>query len=171
MISFDDGRRSLYDIAFPVLKSHGFPAALFIYTDFIGDKNALSWAQLQEMAEKGFDIQSKTETHRDMTRLNEGESFEEYFKAVRMEIVRSKQIIEKKMNHPCRYFAYPYGKSNHLVTALLKKEGYRAAFTSAGGSNPFHVNNYLIGRSIVHGGWDLDKFKAILSVFHKSELK
>jgi len=171
VITFDDGRRSLYDIAFPVLKDYGFRAVLFIRTDFIGGKDAVSWEQLREMAENGFDIQSKAKTHRDMTRLNKGESFEEYFKAVQMEIVQSKQIIEKRLNHPCQYLAYPYGKSNHLVSALLKKEGFRAAFTLAEGGNPFYVDRYLINRSVVHGGWDLARFKASLSIFHKSELK
>ena len=35
VITIDDGYRSTYDIAFPILQKYGFTAALFIYTDFV----------------------------------------------------------------------------------------------------------------------------------------
>ncbi len=171
VITFDDGWSSLYDIAFPVLRAYGFSATIFVYTDFIGNKKALSWKQLLELVKNGFDVQSKTRTHRDMTKLNEGESFKEYFKAVKMEISQSKRIIEEKLKRKCKYMAYPYGKTNSLVTALLKQEGYCAAFTVKRGSNPFYVNKYLINRSVIHGGLDMEQFKDNLSIFSKSELK
>jgi len=34
LITIDDGYRSAYDIAYPILKKYGFKATLFIYTDF-----------------------------------------------------------------------------------------------------------------------------------------
>jgi peptidoglycan/xylan/chitin deacetylase (PgdA/CDA1 family) len=36
VITIDDGYRSIYDIAYPLLKEYGFTATMFIYTDFIG---------------------------------------------------------------------------------------------------------------------------------------
>ncbi|MBW1900483.1 MAG: polysaccharide deacetylase family protein [Deltaproteobacteria bacterium] len=171
VITFDDGWRSLYDIAFPVLKRNGFPATLFIYTDFIGGTKALSWEQVDELAKNGFDVQSKTMTHRDLTKLNKGESFKEYFKTVQRELSQSKKIIEKQLGRKCKYMAYPYGVTNNLATALVKKEGYRAAFTIKRGSNPFYVDNYRINRSVIHGSDNMEQFKDNLSVFSRSELR
>jgi len=171
VITFDDGRQSIYHIAFPVLRDFGFPASLFISTDLIGGEKALSWKQIKELAENGFDVQSKTRTNRDMTKLKKGESFEEYFRAVQTEISQSKKIIEKKVKKQCIYMAYPYGWANSLVAAVLKKEGYRGAFTQNRGSNPIYVDKYLINRSVIHGGCNLKQFRANLSVFNKSELK
>ncbi len=171
VITFDDGWRSVYDIAFPVMREYGFPATLFIYTDFIGGGKALSWKQLNELAEHGFEIQSKTVSHRNLTNKKAGESFEDYFKAVKTEISESKRIIERRLNRKCLYMAYPYGRAGSLIIAVLKEEGYRGAFTLNSGGNPFFVDNFLIHRTVIGGETDLNRFKDCLSVFTRAELK
>jgi peptidoglycan/xylan/chitin deacetylase (PgdA/CDA1 family) len=42
MISFDDGYRDNYELAFPALKSHGVPATFFLATQFL-DQPYVSW--------------------------------------------------------------------------------------------------------------------------------
>jgi peptidoglycan/xylan/chitin deacetylase (PgdA/CDA1 family) len=170
-ITFDDAWGSIYDIAFPVLKKYGFPATFFIYTDFIGGGKAMSWAQIQTLSEHGFDIQCQTKTHRDLTLLKKNESFEEYFKALEMEIDYPNTLMERKLKKKCKYLAYPYGKTNDIIIAILKKQGYRAAFTVEWGSNPFFVDKYRIHRSIIHGKHDIESFKKNLSVSRKNKLK
>jgi len=171
VLTFDDGWRSFYDIAYPILQKHRFPATLFIYPDFIGARSALSWAQLKELADNNMEIQCQSLTHRDLTTLKEKESFEEYFDSLNREILGSKQLIEKRLNRKCTCFTYPYGASNQLVTALVKKHGYRAAFTVRRGSNPFFINNFMINRTIIYGNDDLEKFKKSLGVFQKLSLQ
>jgi len=170
-ITFDDAWGSIYDIAFPVLKKYGFPATFFIYTDFIGGGKAMSWDQIQTLSEQGFDIQCQTKTHRNLTKRKKNESFEEYFKALEKEIDYPKTLIETKLKKKCQYLAYPYGITNDLIVAILKKQGYRAGFTVERGSNPFFVDKYRIHRSIIHGKYDIESFKNNLSVFQKNELK
>jgi len=131
----------------------------------------LSWAQLKELAEHNMEIQCQSLTHRDLTTLKEKESFEEYFDSLNREILGSKQLIEKRLNRQCTCFTYPYGASNQLVTALVKKHGYRAAFTVRRGSNPFFINNFMINRTIIYGNDDLEKFKKGLGVFQKLSLQ
>ena len=46
-ITMDDGYRSTYQVAYPLLKKYGFTATLFIYTDFVGaSRLAVTWSQL-----------------------------------------------------------------------------------------------------------------------------
>ena len=54
-----------------------------------------------------------------------------------MEINYPKKLIKSKLNIDCKYLAYPYGETNNLVIALLKKYGYQAAFTIDRKPNPF----------------------------------
>ncbi len=167
VITIDDGWYTLYDIAFPILKKYGFTPTLFVYTDFIGGGKAMSWEQVKELSENGFDIQCKTRTHRNMKRLRENESLKEYVASIEMELLYPKKLIKKRLGKECICLAYPYGETNDLVIALLKKHDYRAAFTATGKSNPFFVDQFRIHRAEVYGHDDLETFKEKLAVFER----
>jgi peptidoglycan/xylan/chitin deacetylase (PgdA/CDA1 family) len=165
VITIDDGWKSLYTIAYPILKKYNFPATLFVYTDFIGGRKALTWKQIKALAEDGFDIQCHSKTHRYLTRIKDGETFDRFFKEIEKELSHPQKLVRQKVNRDCSCLAYPYGKTNSLVAAMLKNHGYRAAFTVTRGGNPFYLNNYNINRSAIYGHYDLEKFKSNLDVF------
>ena len=165
VITFDDAWRSAYDIAVPILIKYGFTATFFIYTDFIGGGKALSWKNIKELSKSGFDIQCQTKTHRNLSIPKKNESFKEYFNAIEEEIAYPKNLFKKMLDKDCRYLAYPYGETNNLVIAILKKYGYRAAFNLRRESNPFFIDKFKINRSVIYGNYDMERFKACASVF------
>jgi peptidoglycan/xylan/chitin deacetylase (PgdA/CDA1 family) len=171
VLTFDDAWRSIFDIALPILIKYDFKATFFIYTDFIGGGKAMTWKQIETLSKIGYDIQCQTKTHRNLAFPRKNESFKNYFKSIEMEISYPKQLIKKNLNIDCKYLAYPYGETNNLVIAMLKKHGYRAAFTIERRSNPFFIDKYRICRSVIYGSYDMDEFKNNLSVFQKNELK
>ena len=172
VITIDDGWRSAYDIALPILKKYGYPATLFVYTDLIlGGQKTLSWELVQKMARSGLDMQGHSKTHRDLTLMNQKESFKEYFEAIEGELSKSAGTIKAKAGKDIKYLAYPNGETNHLVIELVQKEGYLGAFTAKRGGNPFFIHNYRINRSMIYGDFDLNQFEKNLAVFSDEALR
>ncbi len=172
VITIDDGWRSAYEIAYPILKAQGFPATLFVYTDLIlGGEKTLSWDLVKELAENGIDIQCHTKSHFDLTLIDKKDSFKDYFNRVEEEISACTNLVKKRVNRQARYLAYPFGTTNHLVVALLKKHGYRGAVTVKRGGNPFFVQNFRVNRSMIYGEYTLDRFKKNLVVFQEEVLQ
>ena len=171
VITIDDGWLSTYDIAYPILKKFEFSATLFVYTDFIGGEKAMNWSQILEMYENGFDIQSHTMSHQSLTILNENEPFKNYFEFLIREIEGSKKVIEDYLGSDCRYLAYPFGETNDFVVSLVKKLGFRAAFTVSRGSVPFFANRFSIRRSVIYGDADMNEFVKNISFRENITLK
>jgi hypothetical protein len=46
VITIDDGYRATYQVAYPILRKHGFPATVYLYSDFAGAGDALTWPQM-----------------------------------------------------------------------------------------------------------------------------
>lgn len=165
VITIDDGWRSAYEIAYPILKRYGYPATLFVYTDFIGQgRNSLTWAMIAEMEAGGIDIQCHTKSHRNLARREGKESYAEYFKAVRRELLESAQLLANRLRKEIRYLAYPFGDTNGLVVAVARKAGYRGALTVERAATPSFAPRYRVGRAIVYGGYDLRDFERNLAV-------
>lgn len=171
VITFDTTERWVYETAYPILKSHGFTAAVFITANQIGKTDQLDWSMLSEMAAEGFDIGAAGQTGRRLTKVKTKGGTKENIAFVEEEILGPQKQIESHLKMPCRYFAYPYGQSDDLVVALLKKHGYRAAFTRKQGDNPFYVDNFKIYRTTIGAKGSHMRFDQNLTTFVSADLQ
>jgi peptidoglycan/xylan/chitin deacetylase (PgdA/CDA1 family) len=173
VITVDDGWRSFYEIAYPILKKYGYPATLFVYTDFIlaNGKSQLDWDALREMNQNGVDIQTHTKTHRYLDRRIGSETYKEYFDSIRKELVESAAIIRKNLHVNVRYVAYPFGETNHLVCALLDKLEYRGGLTVERAGASALSNRFRVNRSMIFGTFDIQDFESSLKVFDRQATK
>ena len=135
VLTFDDGWKSFRELAYPILKELGFPATLFIYTDFIGARIALSWPELKDLAQEGFDIQAHSKSHEDMRR-KATESDEEYNRRMQAELVQPLAILQARVGQPVRILAYPYGAHDEEVVKRVRDAGYVAALDVRRQGNP-----------------------------------
>jgi peptidoglycan/xylan/chitin deacetylase (PgdA/CDA1 family) len=123
----------------------------------IMDKELMNWDQLREAYEAGVALGSHTCSHRVLATLNETEQADE--------IIKSKSIIEKKLNIKVRSLAFPVGGLEHFNKITLKhveKAGYDMAFSFNTGVTKFGAfNRFAIPRL----GAPSD-FKSFNALFH-----
>ena len=160
VITIDDGYESVHRVALPLLRKHGFPATLFVYTDFIGAADALSWAQLQELAGSGLiDVQAHSRSHRNLIERHAGESDEQYRQALEAEVRAPREAIERRLPVQVRHFAYPYGDANQALLDALTRHRYQLGLTVHPGGNAFFAQPLMLRRTMIYGDHDLAAFR------------
>ena len=167
IVSFDTTRRWAYETAYPILKSRGLRAAFFIRPDEVGAQDRLTWTEVAEMTAGGMDIGLYGSKITPPAREDVKSFLTTYEKA----FIIPKQVFKARLRTPCRYFAYPGGKTDDLTIAMLKKHGYHAGFTRKRGANPFFADNFKIKRSYIYGHYTMEQFRQNLTTFRSAELK
>ena len=171
LITMDDGYRSVYEIAYPILKKYEFTATLFIYTNFVGlSKMAITWDQLKEMKADGFSIGSHTIYHSDLTIPKDGETEADWMDRINKELYGSKKIIDKKLRQDTYLLAYPYGKYDQRSINIAKEAGYKIAMSVQRGGNPFFANALFLRRDQILQK-DMQAFISRLNTFKPMSLK
>ena len=133
-LTFDDGIRSVFTAALPVLRNRGAPAHLFLTTDAVGGTNRwpsqpataptfemLRWPEVEALHRAGIRIEAHTATHPDLRTLEDA--------AVAEECARADASIERRLGRRPRFFAYPYGYNDARVRAVAGAR-YRACLTT-----------------------------------------
>src|SRR5947207_844826 len=161
IISFDDGWKSQYDVAWPIMKKFGYTFTMFIYTEGVrgghfGGGEAITWEQLAEMRDAGIDIQAHSETHQDLRKpydkiAKKKLSPPEYEQWLQNEVGRCKETLEQRLGIRVNCFAVPYGFYNQHVEDVAKNAGYEGVFTVYGQPITYRSAMDSLGRYLIEG--------------------
>lgn len=164
VITIDDGYESVHRHAFPLLKKYGFPATVFVYTDFIGVGDGLSWPQLQEMQRSGLvDIQSHSKTHRNLVERGAQEGDARYRQAIENEMRVPRELLARRLEGSnIKHIAWPFGDANAIVLDSAARHGFELGATVSPGGNAFFSQPLMLKRTMIFGDLDLEGFKARL---------
>ena len=163
VITIDDGYRSTYDIAWPVLRKFNFPATVFLYTDFVGASDALTWPQMKEMTASGLvDIQPHSKTHANLTMRLADENDARYRERIKREVEAPVDVIRERLGEATVTYAYPYGDVNDVVVEYLRGKGVKLGVTVTPGGNAFFAPAPMLRRTMVYGADDIDVFRSKL---------
>jgi peptidoglycan/xylan/chitin deacetylase (PgdA/CDA1 family) len=155
VITFDDGDRSVYDYAWPILEKYGFNAAYFIITKQVDREweglDFLTWDQLRELHEsRVFTIESHThDLHYKIgdkyspspvfLAASDGRhSFPDYDRwedKVLDDLERSRELIATNVGRAPHHLAWPYGGSNEVVDDLALRAGFSRTYLLKEGMN------------------------------------
>ncbi|MEW6593852.1 MAG: polysaccharide deacetylase family protein [Thermodesulfobacteriota bacterium] len=153
VITIDDGYRTTYTNAWPLLRQYGFPFTVFLYTEGLerGYSNYLTWAQVREMQAAGVDFQDHSYFHHRLA-TRPGKADEAAWRAwIRDDLMRSRQVFAARLGQAPRFFAIPYGQYNTLVLDEAKKLGYEAILTQDGGAVGPETDPFLLPREPILG--------------------
>jgi peptidoglycan/xylan/chitin deacetylase (PgdA/CDA1 family) len=137
-VTFDDGYRSVLEVAKPILDAHGMPATVFLVTDYVGSERSMSWegidrwldgrhadelmpmswAEARQLVDEGWEIGSHTRTHPKLTEVDDAR--------LREELEGSRAECERQLERPCETVAYPYGDLDLRVEEAAMRAGYAA---------------------------------------------
>jgi len=164
VITIDDGFKSTYTLAYPVLKKYNFPATLFLYTNFIEKNNySLTWEEIREMTKNNIEIGSHTLSHCNLLKYKKNEDYETYLARIRREIFLSKEILESKIGKKVKFFAYPYGVYSPIIKNLVIQAGYEGILNANSMNNTLNADSFSLNRQIIFGQSSFNSFVRILN--------
>jgi uncharacterized repeat protein (TIGR02543 family) len=111
-ITFDDGRQTVFDYAYPLLDERGMVATYYVNPDNVGLSGLMTYSELQNLQTDGNEIGNHGKTHTDLTHLSNASLYQE--------IYSSKQTLQSQ-GLTINNFAYPYGSTNNTVDSIVSQ--------------------------------------------------
>lgn len=157
LITIDDGWKSVYTDAYPVLKEFGYPFTLFLYTNYIdGGGSALTTAMIKEMQQHGCTVGSHSVSHPypaavKAERAKGADAFAAYLKK---ELGESRKILRSKFGGNVTTYAYPGGFFTGEMLPIATESGYECLFTVLPGKVTRATSSFTLPRYIILGTHD-----------------
>ncbi len=164
LITIDDGYRSVYEYAYPLLKKYGFPFTVFLYMEGVGRyPDYMTISQLRELLKQGVTLGNHSYSHKRLARAYRWKGRNDYLDELKRDFERSESRFLKLFGEKPKVYAYPYGEYNGLYREIIKERGYLASFTQDSGAVSSETDRFLIPRNPIVGTWaEMKHFKGVL---------
>jgi peptidoglycan/xylan/chitin deacetylase (PgdA/CDA1 family) len=164
VITVDDGWACASSEIFDAMRRRNLPWTLFVYPKIVGrGSHAVTWRELQELAECGVDIESHTLTHPFLTlKNNPAVSPASYDEFLEHELRESRLRLEQTIGKEVRFLCYPYGDYDDAVAAAAQAHGYEAAVTTERGPITRSTPPMRLKRYLIHNDTTLAEFATFL---------
>ncbi len=148
VITFDNGYIPQATFAPSVMSRYGWPGVLNEIT--VGH---LDNARLQKLVKLGWEVDSHSLTHPDLTQIGPT--------ALQQQVVDSRRFLQRVLHVPVNSFCYPSSRYDAAVVAAVKAAGYTNAVTENPGFATSATDPLLLPRFEIEGG--LGQLQADLS--------
>lgn len=160
-ITIDDGYKSFYEYAFPLLLKYNFPFTVFISSDYVANSknsNFMTWKMLKEINNKGGSIQNHTSNHSNLNELD--------LDKVKKVVLECQQELTQKLGTKSEVFSYPYGTSSIKNEHIIKELGFKLAFGQQSSHISLRENKFRLPRfSFNEKFGEIERFKMIVESF------
>ena len=153
VITFDDGHLSVYENAFPVMQSYGFPGVTYVVAKWMKAEGFTGVEELTEMMAAGWEVGSHSMTHADIA---------EDTSLISYEVLESKRTLEEALSTSIDTFAYPFGTFKNIIGDRVRRYGYLAGMGLGKGWTHSEGTLYYLKRIEVQGSYDMETFASLL---------
>lgn len=163
-VTFDDGYRDNFEIAYPVLKCLNIPATIYLAPGYLdsNDTQYLTWDMASAMIQSGL-VQVGNHTYSHLVLSAHSKDLQE------KDINKGRQRLEEMLDTEIKSFAYPLGQRRHYTSDtldILARDKYRFAVTAFTENIEKPLTSiYEIPRIVMDGISSLEEFKIRLSGF------
>jgi peptidoglycan/xylan/chitin deacetylase (PgdA/CDA1 family) len=157
LLTFDDGWKSVYTDAFPILREFGYPYTLYLYKNYVdGGGKALTTPMIQEMVKAGATLGSHSISHPYPITVKKfhKKGPDAYDAFLRKEMGESKRFLESKFAVKVATYAYPGGYFTPEMFPLGKEFGYTHGFTVLPGKVKRAMPDETLNRYMILGNYD-----------------
>ncbi len=146
VVSIDDGYRSNWLNARPILQRLGWPAVLNLKIGNLHEPDyGVTPGQVRALIGLGWEIGSHTIDHPDLTTVDAA--------ALAREVGESRRRLQKAFGVPIDFFCYPAGRYDDAVIAAVEAAGYLGATTvNPGLASPEESARFELNRVRVSSG-------------------
>ena len=145
VITFDNGYRSQYTAALPVLRRMGWVANENIQLSGLPpSQGGLTDAQIRGLVRAGWELDTQGISHADLIALDSA--------GLHYQVDTARQIIRRRFGVPVNWFCYPSGHYNTTVVATVRAAGFVGSTTVVPGWAGPATDSYRLPRLRVLGG-------------------
>ncbi len=154
LITIDDGWKSVYTDAYPILKEFGYPFTVYLYTNYIDrGGSSMTSEMIKEMMQHGCTIGSHSVSHPmpSIVRKNQRLGEVAYRTFIDTEFGQSKKTLESKFKQKIITYVYPGGLHTPEMFQSAAKFGYHHLFTVKPGKVTRVTDDNIIPRYVILG--------------------
>jgi peptidoglycan/xylan/chitin deacetylase (PgdA/CDA1 family) len=161
VLTFDDGVKTHYTVAAPLLKQFSFGATFYVCEfppNYSDTTKYMTWNEIKQLDKMGFEVGNHTATHKHVNKLSKANFITE------LKYIENK-CDSLRMNKPLT-FAYPGYDTHPMATETLQEKGYK--FARTGGNRPY---NPLVDHPYLIPGYTTTKTnrQEIMDAFTKAK--
>ena len=156
LLTIDDGFKSFYDNAWPILKEQEIPFILFVNTREVGTYGYMNWAQIKEISKEKFvHIGNHSFSHEYLVDTKNEE--------IIYDINRAMIDLKNNLGYNSPFFSYPFGEYSNNFKKIVKDFGFRYAFGQHSGVTDETKDFYELPRFPINEAYgELKRFTTIL---------
>jgi peptidoglycan/xylan/chitin deacetylase (PgdA/CDA1 family) len=156
LLTIDDGFKSFYEQAWPILKKEKIPFILFVNTREVGTRGYMSWDQIKEVSKEKFaHIGNHSYTHEYLVDMKNQEIIDD--------INIASSNLKNNLGYNSPFFSYPFGEYSNNFKTIIKDLGFKYAFGQHSGVADETKDFYELPRFPINEAYgELKRFETIL---------